>query len=88
MKITAFLAKVPWRSVARILPGVVGAVAGDVMSRRAEQEGADALKRIDERHRELNDALVLIAARLKLVVWIASAALVVAVAALVVAAMR
>jgi hypothetical protein len=87
MGITTVLAKIPWRRIFRYLPGAIG-IAGELMTRRADKAQTDALKRLEEQQMDMADALELIASRLKFVFWVAVAALVSAVAALVVSLLR
>ncbi len=82
MGITTVLAKIPWR-IFRYLPGAIG-IAGELMTRRADKVQTDALKRLEEQQMDMANALDLIISRLKFVFWVAVAALVSAVTALVV----
>jgi hypothetical protein len=87
MGITTALAKIPWKRIFRYLPGAIG-IAGELMNRSADRSRTDGLKRLEERQKGMTDALELISARLKFVFWVAVAALVAAVAALVVSLLR
>jgi len=87
MGITIVLAKIPWRRIFRYLPGAVG-IAGELMTRSADKVHTDALKRIEEQQMDMENALEVIIARLKIVFWVAAAALVAAAASLVVSLLR
>jgi hypothetical protein len=82
MKIAATLAKLPWNRVLRFLPGVIG-IAGEIAARRTELAQADSLKRLEELQHNLEQDVEVLLSRLKVVFWIAAAALAIAVAALV-----
>lgn len=87
MGITTVIARIPWGRIFRYLPGAIG-IAGELMTRRVDKAQTDVLKRLEEQQIDTANALELIIARLKFVFWVAFAALVAAVAALVVSLLR
>jgi hypothetical protein len=87
MKITAALAKIPWKNLFRFVPGAIG-IAGELVVRSAEKKQEDVLQRLEERQQELGKAVELLASRIKLLIWVAAAGLALAVAALIIALAR
>jgi hypothetical protein len=87
MKIAPALAKIPWKFVFRYLPGIIG-IAGGLTSQRVEQGQAENLKRIEGRQHDLERGVETLSSRLKVLLWIATAALIFAVVALVIALAR
>ena len=87
MKIAALLRKIPWKNLFRLVPGVIG-LAGELAVRGAEKKQGDTLQRLEERQRELEKAVELLASRSKGLIWTTVAAAVLAVAALVIALTR
>ncbi len=87
MKIFASLAKIPWKNLLRLLPGVLG-IAGELMSAQRESAQTDRLKRIEERLDSAIEAVSVLEKRIRLVFWISGAAFTVAAAALLIALIR
>jgi hypothetical protein len=88
MKIAPAQAKFPWKYVLRILPGILGIAGGFASQHRVEQGRVDNLKRIEDQQRDLGKEVEMLASRLKVLFWIATAALAVAIAALAFALIR
>lgn len=87
MWITAILTKIPWKNLLRFFPGIIG-IAGELAIRSAEKKQANDVQRLEERQQVMEKAVELLASRLKLLLWIAGAALVLAASALIVALAR
>jgi acetylornithine/succinyldiaminopimelate/putrescine aminotransferase len=87
VKVTAVLAKIPWKNLFRFLPLAIG-IAGEYAARSVEEKKADALQRVEEQQQELKKALERLASRIKLLLWVVGAGLVIAIAALIIALVR
>lgn len=87
MKITSALTKIPWFKILRYLPGIIG-ISGELLQAGRESEQADAIKRIENQQKVIADSIPVLESRIRLVFWIAVAALTIALAALVVALVK
>jgi hypothetical protein len=87
MTIASVLKKVPWKKVVRVIPGALG-IAGEYAVRNVEKKKVDALQRIEEQQSGLERSVSMIAHRVKILMWVAAATLVISLAALIIALVR